>query len=134
MHKTEREKDYKVDMEIDRYVYGFILQGRTARFALAALCLYAAGVCIYMLYLAVIIVCGRYYGRDCWEYVGDLVALAMNSNPSAKLYDTSAGIEKGTVWKHVVKVRSVDRNNLELCFLEDNEEIGERVRMGKKYL
>lgn len=132
--KDERKFHYPIRVEVDRYVHGFILQGRPARFALTALLIYAAAVCVHVAYVAFVMIRKEYYGGDCWEYVGELVALAINSSPSEKLLGTSAGIETRKLWENVVRVRSMKDEKLELCFMGDDKEEGESVRPGKKYL
>lgn len=125
--------NYTVKLEFDRYAYAFSMQGKTGRFAIVALLMYATIVFAYLTYICFSFYSRTYCGGDCWEVVGELVALAMNSSPTSKLFGTGAGVKTKAVWRHPVKVRAMDGDRLELCFLERNEVIGAILGKEKKY-
>lgn len=61
----------------------------------------------------------EYVRSDGWGSVGDVLALAMNSAPSASLYVTSGGVDNGATWKEVVKICETRDQILELQFDAD---------------
>ncbi|KAF2120902.1 hypothetical protein BDV96DRAFT_280674 [Lophiotrema nucula] len=125
---------YSVRLELDRYGYGYAIHNKATRFAIAALVIYAFIVCLHLIYILGAVMTRRYYGGDCWENVGDLVALSVNSPPTHRLYGTSAGVAKTGTWKNMVKVRGSGHDHLELFFAgKDHEEAGATIEVNKKY-
>jgi hypothetical protein len=126
---------YVIKMEIDRYAYGFALRGQFSQFALITFSIYIGVVCIHVGYLIYTRVIGRYRGGCCWEYPGELMALAMNSSPSDRLLGAGAGmLWYDARWEHLIRVRSMKDDKLELCFVKDDKEQGQMLEVGKKYL
>jgi hypothetical protein len=76
----------------------------------------------------------KYYGGESWEGVAELMALAVDSAPSERLYGTSAGVDSSRTWGNVVKIREMGGCHLELCFGGKGREDGRTVEVGKKYL
>jgi len=56
-----------------------------------------------------------------WDTVAEVVALAMQSQPTEKLKNTSAGISSTAIFKHNIKVRKTgeDGKRLEMLFDDD---------------
>ncbi|CAI6244225.1 unnamed protein product [Periconia digitata] len=133
--ENAKSDQYLVEIEVERYVYGWIPQGISFWFAVGIFLLYALIAAGHLLYILFIFIFwnSKYCGGTCWDYMGDLVALAMNSSPTPRLYGTGAGIKKWDIWKNSAKVRSFNGERLELCFLDDGEEAGELIQPGKKY-
>jgi hypothetical protein len=136
IEKTELSQYYiyNVTVGIDHYGYGYNMRTTTTRWAIVCLAVYGIGVCVHILYILAALCFGRYIGGKCWNNVGDLVALAMNSAPTARLHGTSAGVRDKEIWKDVVKVRQTSGKHLELCFVQTkDEEMGAIVRNKKGY-
>ncbi|KAF2650730.1 hypothetical protein K491DRAFT_119952 [Lophiostoma macrostomum CBS 122681] len=123
---------HKISVDVDHYGYGYLMQNTTSRWAMICLFVYALGVCIHVLYILAALCFGRYVGGKCWNNVGDLVALAMNSSPTARLHGTSAGVKEKEIWKDVVKVRETGGKHLELCFVQGRDEEMGAIVGGKK--
>ena len=80
----------------------------------------------------VIIVITGNWTSNSWDTVTELLALAVNSKPTERLANTSAGIKKTVTWEEMVKIREVDERRLELVF-GGRTDAGERAKMGKEY-
>lgn len=125
---------YPVQLELDHYGYGYAIRNKATRFAFAMLALYVIIVCLHVIYILVAVITSRYYGGSCWENVGDLIALAVNSPPTHMLYGTSAGVASTGTWKHMVKVRGSGHDHLELIFAgTEHEEVGAIIEVNKQY-
>jgi len=125
---------YTVPVYLDQYGYGYGFRNGASWFALASLLLYALIVCVHGTLVLKAFFKRQYYGGGCWEDVTDLVALAVNSAPTDRLYGTSAGVKMWSTWQNTVKIREVSDRHLELCFVDRQVDIGESVQVGKKYL
>jgi len=63
--------------------------------------------------------------------MGELLALAMNSNGSDRLSNTSAGATRARTWRQTVRIREANGVRLQLVF--PDRDIGEMPAPGKKY-
>lgn len=132
---TDELPGYSIRIEADRYGYGWTLRaGKTFFFAISCLLFYAMVVFFHIGFIIFDILTNRYLYGECWENVGDLIALATNSRPTPRLYGTSAGIDRRETWRDIVKVRECEENHLELCFVSDaRDEMGQSLRRDKAY-
>ncbi|ORY17817.1 hypothetical protein BCR34DRAFT_610710 [Clohesyomyces aquaticus] len=125
---------YVVSLKLDRYGYGYSFRNTASRLAMVVLSLYAGVVCTHVVYILASITTKRYAGGSCWHNVGDLVALAVNSPPTDKLYGTSAGIAESGTWRHMVRVHPSGDEHLELSFVRDGpERAGSEIQVNKRY-
>ncbi len=93
---------------VSRFGYGWGFTGTPAKLSAVVLITHA----IFALsQVAVVLVKGR--TPRSWQSMGELLALALNSQPSDRLQNTSAGIEKRDTWKENVRIREVIGNRLE---------------------
>ncbi len=90
------------------------------------LLLHAALAIIYVLFAL-----SQKWTTNSWTNTMELLALAMNSTPTQRLSNTSAGIRKSVTWKEIVRIREVDDTKLQLVF--DDAGMGEKPKLGKKY-
>ena len=125
---------YSVRITLDSYGYGYGLQNTAVWAAMIVLLLFALMLIVHVAFVGYSVARGRYYGGECWEDVAELIALAMNSAPSEKLYGTSAGVERVDTWRSLVKIQETGDQHLELCVVDGQQEDGETVKVGKKYL
>ena len=118
----------------ERYGYGYTLRSIPSRLAIACLSLYALLILFHMGYVATSYHLGKFCHCGSWNDVGELLALAMNSAPSARLDGTSGGIDHSFTWQEMVTVRDTGEQHLELRFNADqHERKGKLVQAGKKY-
>ncbi|KAI4614089.1 hypothetical protein J4E80_006779 [Alternaria sp. BMP 0032] len=125
---------YSVRITLDSYGYGYGLQNTAVWAAMIVLLLFALMLIVHVAFVGYSVARGRYYGGECWEDVAELIALAMNSAPSEKLYGTSAGVERADTWRSMIKIQETGDQHLELCVVDGHQEDGETVKIGKKYL
>ncbi|KAI4640011.1 hypothetical protein J4E93_008810 [Alternaria ventricosa] len=125
---------YSVRITLDSYGYGYGLQNTAVWAAMVILLLFALMLIVHVAFIGYSIARGRYYGGECWEDVAELIALAMNSAPSDKLYGTSAGVERPETWTSMIQIQETGDQHLELCVVDGQQEDGETVKIGKKYL
>ncbi|KAI4633847.1 uncharacterized protein J4E87_001013 [Alternaria ethzedia] len=125
---------YSVRITLDSYGYGYGLQNTAVWAAMIVLLLFALMLIVHIAFVGYSVARGRYYGGECWEDVAELIALAMNSAPSEKLYGTSAGVERVDTWRSLVRIQETGDQHLELCVVDGQQEDGETAKIGKKYL
>ncbi|ORY16563.1 hypothetical protein BCR34DRAFT_476003, partial [Clohesyomyces aquaticus] len=107
------------NVRIDITGYAYSIRGTTARLSCAVLLLYCS--------LAVIHTCFTLWTgltSQSWDTISEIVALAMQSQPTQVLRNTCAGIVTTTVFKRFVKVGTTGRaeDHLELLFEDDEDE------------
>lgn len=102
-------------MEYSRLGYGYGLTTPTVRAALVALLTYTALATLFVVYY---IIWARI--SNCWAQVGDVIALAMNSEQTPLLENTCAGIDHMATWKLSVAIRETKPGHLELVFANSN--------------
>jgi hypothetical protein len=125
---------YVLQVKLDQYGYGYGFRSVSSWAAMGALLVYALIILVHILWVSMMHMRKRHLGSDGWDTVGDILALAMNSAPSASLYGTSGGIDNGGTWQEIVKIRETGDEHLELQFDADKQSgAGERVAVGKKY-
>jgi hypothetical protein len=123
-----------LQIKFEQYGYGYGFRSATSWAAIAALILYALLVIGHMVQILIMHMRKRHLGSDGWDTVGDILALAMNSKPSARLYGTSGGVHDGSTWQEIVKIRETGGEHLELQFDADRQDdAGAMVAVGKKY-
>jgi len=126
---------FHFDYKVDRYGYGYAIRNTATRAAIACLLFYSVLILVHMLYILSAKLTRRYYGGTSWSDILSLVALAMNSAPTEKLYGTAVGVDERRTWFSTVRVREVGNSHLELVFsgADEGEGAGEMIQVGKKY-
>ena len=127
MTRRNSTKWTEIKWEVQRFGYGWGFNSSTTLYLSATILLLHA-------VLAILHVCFAISGKwstNSWTNTRELLALAMNSAPSRRLNNTSAGIRKRATWQEVVRIREVDDTVLQLVF--DDAVTGEKPKLGKKY-
>ena len=106
----------RVDMAFSRYGYGYGMNTITKKFAAAVLLLQA----VIALATVVALALSKRISSS-WSSVGELLALAINSNPTPRLQNTGAGVSRLDTWKEQVMVRVADGRQLQLIFEGDGK-------------
>lgn len=72
---------------------------------------------------------------DAWGSIGEIIALAVNSEVAPSLKNTCVGIEETKTWKHIIQVREIDDGHLGLIVRDDvnDSKWYNRPQEGKKY-
>jgi hypothetical protein len=116
----------EIEWEVLRFGYGWGFNGITIYFAATILLLHAVLAIIHVLFAL-----SQKWATNSWTSTMELLALAMNSTPTQRLSNTSAGIRKSATWKEIVRIREVGDTKLQLVF--DDAGMGEKPKLGKKY-
>jgi hypothetical protein len=116
-------------MALSRHGYGYGLSTLTKKFAAAVLLGQAA---IVLATVAALALSKRV--SSSWSSVGELVALAIDSNPTPWFKNTGAGISRSETWKEKVMVRVGDGERLQMVFERDGTlDDSSKPEVGKKY-
>ena len=114
-----------------RYGYGYGLANITSKMAVGVLILYV-GIAI----TAILVILIRNCNSDSWSSLGELLVLAMNSQPTDALRNTGAGIDSLNTWKEVVRVRVTEQDKVQMIF-EGHEDFDKcydrKPKVGEKY-
>ncbi|KAH7073035.1 hypothetical protein BKA63DRAFT_56189 [Paraphoma chrysanthemicola] len=128
---------YSIEFEASRYGYGYGFRsddtGVSIYVAIAILGLYELITIAYVVTIFWYRCTRRYTRSQAWEAMINLIALAKNSESSAYMVGTSAGVDKWDTWKLKVQIREMDDERLNLAFVRQDEEIGEEPGIMKKY-
>ncbi|KAH8667652.1 hypothetical protein BGZ60DRAFT_409696 [Tricladium varicosporioides] len=111
-----------------RYGYSYSIRGITRHLATGILLLH---VFIASIYIFLVI----HFGWTCYglSSLVEFVVLAINSEPTKILRNASAGIERFDTYKHLVRLRAIDNDFLNLILDSDEDENGEQVEDGELY-
>ncbi|KAI9651071.1 hypothetical protein NHQ30_001108 [Ciborinia camelliae] len=122
--------DDVADIRVKRYRYGYSysLRGSTRRLAVAILVLHSIVALIHA-----ILVFRHGYTCNMMNSLTEILALAINSPPSAALDNTCAGIERLDTYKNMIRVREVSSAHLGLVVGNDGDIVTKKVVAGKKY-
>ena len=118
----------EVTWQVRRFGYGWGLDGITIKLAAAALLFH---VLLVLIHVPTVMIGG--WTSTCWSNVGELLALAVNSQRVDHLDNTSAGIEKSTTWQEMVRIREVGDTGLQLVFGNAHQGVTKRIVLNKKY-
>ena len=105
---------FRVSTTVNGYAYN--THGATPKIAICLLLIYCLLVIIHMIYA-----CVSGISSTCWDSIGEVTALAMNSTPTTALRNTCAGITELNIYKLPVRVLAFrdeegDGEHLELVF------------------
>lgn len=109
-NQRELWTEFRMETHVNGYAYS--LDGSiTTKLAVAILLLHASLALVHSLYE---IFTG--FSSSSWESIAELLALAMNSAPTAALQNTCAGISQLATMKLLVRVAAKEADHLELEF------------------
>lgn len=103
--------------------YAYNVSGATPKIAIAFLLAYCLFVLAHVLHAGI-----SGFSSTCWDSIGEVTALAVNSTPTKALRNTCAGITELNIFKLPVRVLAVrdveggDGQHLELVFGSVDEE------------
>ena len=105
---------FRVSTTVNGYAYN--THGATPKIAICLLLIYCLLATIHMIYA-----CVSGISSTCWDSIGEVTALAMNSTPTTALRNTCAGITELNIYKLPVRVLAFrdeegDGEHLELVF------------------
>jgi hypothetical protein len=117
----------RLDIALSRYGYGYGMSTVTKKFA--------AAVLLGQAVIAIAIVAALALSKgisSSWSSSGELLALAINSNPTPRLQNTGAGVSPLDTWKEKVTVRVADGKKLEMIF-EGDKRLNSEPKVSEKY-
>lgn len=136
LNATAAELDnwLRIDPLFDRYGYGYRWEGsKTVQFGITVLLVHVAlalGHSLIILYKVLIL---RQGVVSSWTTVAELVTLALNSTPSARLQDTCAGVTAAKTWRQVVSVRETYPGHLEMVVGPEDTTRHPKPQAGRLY-
>ncbi|KAL8651593.1 MAG: hypothetical protein Q9226_004637 [Calogaya cf. arnoldii] len=125
----------QLEFTVRRYGYGWGFGGTLTKAAAVVLVLQAL---LGLLHIAIIIYGDgmNSWSTNSWSTLGEMLALAINSRFSDRMWGTAAGIKNKRTWREPVKIREMKDEHLELVLdggLPPGEETGSRLRRGRLY-
>lgn len=119
-----------IEWKVSRYGYGYGLRGVTTYLAMVVLLIHAFLAAIHIVF---ILVQGRV--SNAWGSIGEIIALALNSEVAPSLKNTCVGIEEAKTWKHILQVREIDDDHLGVIIQDEvnDSKRYDRPQEGKKY-
>lgn len=111
----------EMKIAVQRYGYGYGFNGVPVVLATAALSLYS----LLAIGHIILIILGRRTFNS-FSGMGEMLALAWNSNPTQGLRNTSAGIDKTATWKQVVRVREREGKQLQFVLGDARSDGGDK--------
>ncbi len=110
---------FRVSTTVNGYAYN--THGATPKVAICILLVYCLVALIHIIYAGI-----SGISSTCWDSIGEVTALAMNSTPTAALRNTCAGITELNIFKLPVRVLAFrdeegDGEHLELVFGNQDE-------------
>jgi hypothetical protein len=109
----ESVRSTQFHFRILRYGYGYGFRGVTIYIATVALLLH---VLVALIHIGVVMTKGM--SSSSWGSVGEMIVLAVNSQPTEKLQKTCAEVDETATWGFIVKVREPRKIISELFLLE----------------
>lgn len=121
------------DFQVWRWGYSYGARNITTKLSLALLLAHAAFALGFMVYL-----CFAGWRTSAWSSIGELIALALKSQPTQQFQGTDAGISRSKTWAQNVRIREMENGGLQMRFGEDGcdedrWEPVESVGLGKRY-
>ena len=113
-------------LDVQRWGYGYGIETKASQFSVTMLMLYGCVVLVYIIWFNIQnLVRPRSdwsLVTNKWANISGMLALAINSPPSAKLDGTCAGVEDNQSLKQVVRIREVEDKHLALVVGEEQDE------------
>ncbi|OTB15029.1 hypothetical protein K445DRAFT_367224 [Daldinia sp. EC12] len=106
-----------IPIVVSKQAYGFRLDNLTVILAMAILLLHVALVVAHIL----ISLIGRPWSSNAWSGLGELLALAIQSNSTKLLENTGAGTSKADTWKLTATVREAESDNRLQLVISDEQ-------------
>ncbi|KAK6951406.1 hypothetical protein Daesc_007941 [Daldinia eschscholtzii] len=109
-----------IPIVVSKQAYGFRLNNLTVFLAMIILLLHVALVVAHIL----ISLIGRPWSSNAWSGLGELLALAIQSDTTKLLENTGAGISKAKTWKLTATVREVEsETRLQLVISDEQNDM-----------
>lgn len=109
----------RLQLDVTKHVYGYGFRGATVYLAFAVLLLHVVTVLAHLL----LMLFGRRWSSRAWSSLGELLVLALASQPPAKaLENCGAGVDTARVWRSRVSVRAGSENVIGIQVDGGNEE------------
>lgn len=122
-----------VDFTIERYGYGYGYRDSvTVAFGLSVLLTHAVVALAYMLYSIHHRLVGAGFTSNAWGEMGEMLALALQSERARELQNVGGGVVSKSTWKLRVRVRERAGDGLELVVGREDLD-GALPQIGKKY-
>ncbi|KAF6226151.1 hypothetical protein HO133_009017 [Letharia lupina] len=132
----EESKDWvklRVDSTVNGYAYN--IRGASPKVAISFLLAYCITALSHILYAGI-----SGISSTCWDSIGEVTALAMNSTPTTLLKNTCAGIMELNIFKLPVRVLAIrddegDGEHLELVFgnVDEKDVRGTPIKPNRVY-
>jgi hypothetical protein len=129
----------KMNFASYRQGWAYSLNGKTIKFALAVLVLHLV---IAVIHTGIVVGSRNVWTTRSWRSMGELLVLAINSDPSEKLQNTCTGIDKSSTWRRKLRIRETEQGHLGLV-VDDGEDMndfergarlgGEKPLPGRRY-
>ncbi|KAI1481069.1 hypothetical protein F4774DRAFT_424380 [Daldinia eschscholtzii] len=114
---------------VSKKAYGFRLDNLTVILAMTILLLHVVLAVAHIL----ISLIGQPWSSDAWSDLGELLALAIQSDPTKVLENTGAGISKAKTWKLTATVRESESDNrLKLVISDEQNDMQSPGAQGEK--
>lgn len=124
----------RIETVFSRYGYGYPRKhSDTAQFSIIVLLLHMALAIthlLFILYKTYIVGDGMV---SSWTTIAELTTLALNSKPSERLTNTSAGVNAAGTWRQPVAIREGKLGQLEIVVGADNQARYPAPIAGKEY-
>ena len=110
----------QINPSFQRYGYGYRWTGSgTVQFGIIVLLIQFSIAALHSVFIFYTVVVLKQGLVSSWNTVTDLITLALNSTPSARLQDTCAGVEAAKTWRQLVTVRETYPGHLEMVIGAD---------------
>jgi len=109
-----------VELRYDHTAYQYNFQGTATKLAWGVLLLHVLLALVHL----VVVLAQRGWASSAWAQLGDLVALAVNTSPTALLRNTGVGVSQWAVWRLTAYVREVDGGGRVELVLKDGAGVG----------
>jgi hypothetical protein len=124
----------EIPVREEYFGYGYNMRGPLIKLAFVALLLHSLLAIVH-----IVIILRSKKSSTSWNRIGDLVTLALNSNPSSRLTNTGGGVGRGRTWAIRVKVEPDEHDRLGFIVGPDNDTHDKvkdhnGIMLGKKYI
>ena len=124
----------QLNPKFERFGYGYKWRGsRTSQLGVSILLLHLFMALAHIAYVLYQVIVKHQGTTSSFDTIGEIVALALNSHSSAKLQNTSGGINHSKTWKEIVAVRETSAGHLELVIDPESKTDANPPRIGVTY-
>ena len=124
----------RLSPSIERFGYGYKFHGNaTTQFGVIVLLVHLLLAVFHTVFVMYKVLVRKEGIGNSFDTIGEIVALALNSDRSERIQNTCGGITEAETWREVVAVREIDEGHLEMVVGEEKKEMGMRPRVGTEY-